>query len=236
MDDIGIDRITRPPARHKGWRITLTVLVFLATYGFGSLLIFGLLSQTALPEGAFQVIGLAASLIAAGGASFLFWRGTRSRTPFPAAVRRGGPDLSTSSHLAGRIGITAFVFLATFVVVPFVSFSLALFAIEPNRFVMWGVSLACATAASVAWWRWSRGHTGRSEGPGPLARIVSGGAAVGAVGFLLGFVGPMIFSPESNQGPLLGIFFTGPLGFFLGAIGGYVYWLVTRNRAASLSA
>ena len=44
----------------------------------------------------------------------------------------------------------------------------------------------------------------------------------GAVGFLIGFVGPIVFSPEANQGPLLGIFITGPGGFLFGALLGVV--------------
>ncbi len=39
----------------------------------------------------------------------------------------------------------------------------------------------------------------------------------GAVGFLAGFLGPIVLNPEANQGPLLGIFITGPLGVLLGA-------------------
>ena len=37
----------------------------------------------------------------------------------------------------------------------------------------------------------------------------------------------------ANQGPLLGIFITGPLGFILGAIGGSVYWLLQGRRRAA---
>lgn len=43
-----------------------------------------------------------------------------------------------------------------------------------------------------------------------------GGAALGLIGFIAGFVGPITFAPEANQGPLLGIFITGPLGLFAG--------------------
>ena len=49
-----------------------------------------------------------------------------------------------------------------------------------------------------------------------------GGILLGGVGFLAGFIGPIIFRPEANQGPLLGIFITGPLGFILGAVLGAV--------------
>jgi len=45
---------------------------------------------------------------------------------------------------------------------------------------------------------------------------------VGIVGFALGFFGPMLFMPQSNQGPLIGIFLTGPLGVVVGALIGCV--------------
>ena len=45
---------------------------------------------------------------------------------------------------------------------------------------------------------------------------------LGIVGFLSGFVGPMVLAPDANQGPMLGIFITGPGGALLGAILGWV--------------
>jgi len=45
---------------------------------------------------------------------------------------------------------------------------------------------------------------------------------LGAVGFVAGFFGPLTFSPEANQGPLLGIFITGPGGAFLGLVLGLI--------------
>ena len=45
---------------------------------------------------------------------------------------------------------------------------------------------------------------------------------LGIVGFVCGFVGPMVFSPDANQGPMLGIFITGPGGALLGAILGVI--------------
>ena len=41
---------------------------------------------------------------------------------------------------------------------------------------------------------------------------------LGAIGFVGGYVGPMVVTPEANQGPLLGIFITGPGGALLGAL------------------
>ena len=55
-----------------------------------------------------------------------------------------------------------------------------------------------------------------------LKFVLLGGIILGGIGFVGGFIGPIIFRPEANQGPLLGIFITGPLGFILGAVLGAV--------------
>ncbi len=60
--------------------------------------------------------------------------------------------------------------------------------------------------------RW-RGVVRRAMGPAML---------LGGIGFAVGFVGPIIFLPDANQGPLLGIFITGPGGFLIGLIYGVV--------------
>lgn len=69
-----------------------------------------------------------------------------------------------------------------------------------------------------------------STKPGWFLHGVIGAALLGGVGFIGGFFGPMILALDANQGPLLGIFITGPLGFILGGIGGAVvgWW---RNRS-----
>ena len=52
-----------------------------------------------------------------------------------------------------------------------------------------------------------------------------GAAALGIIGFTFGFFGPMIFTPEANQGPLLGVLITGPIGAVAGGlIGAAVGW------------
>ena len=51
---------------------------------------------------------------------------------------------------------------------------------------------------------------------------------VGIVSFLSGFIGPLLLTPDSNQGPLLGIFVTGPLGAIAGAVCGVVIGLMVR--------
>jgi hypothetical protein len=57
------------------------------------------------------------------------------------------------------------------------------------------------------------------------------GALVGAVSFAAGFFGPIVFAPEANQGPLLGIFITGPLGLVAGCVFGAVRALRANRRA-----
>ena len=47
-----------------------------------------------------------------------------------------------------------------------------------------------------------------------------GAASLGGIGFACGFFGPIIFAQQANQGPLLGLFITGPLGAIIGFIAG----------------
>lgn len=47
---------------------------------------------------------------------------------------------------------------------------------------------------------------------------------VGAICFSAGFFGPMIVDPGANQGPLLGILITGPIGLVLGTVWGTLRW------------
>ena len=48
---------------------------------------------------------------------------------------------------------------------------------------------------------------------GIVRRAVRPALLLGGIGFAAGFFGPMLLAPEANQGPLLGIFITGPAGF-----------------------
>jgi len=56
---------------------------------------------------------------------------------------------------------------------------------------------------------------------------------LGITGFVCGFVGPMGFAPESNQGPMLGIFITGPAAALLGAILGVVVGAMNVSAATA---
>ena len=60
---------------------------------------------------------------------------------------------------------------------------------------------------------------------------ILGSFTLGGIGFPAGFFGPIYFTPESNLGPLLGIFITGPLGFLAGFLLGGLY----GNRLRALT-
>lgn len=59
-----------------------------------------------------------------------------------------------------------------------------------------------------------------------IRRVLRRGLIVGAIGFAAGFFGPMLLAPSSGNGPLLGIFITGPLGFVAGAV-----WELARGKS-----
>jgi len=66
-----------------------------------------------------------------------------------------------------------------------------------------------------------------------LATVGRWAGVLGITGFVCGFVGPMVFAPESNQGPMLGIFITGPAGALLGAILGVVVGAMSLSAATA---
>jgi len=77
------------------------------------------------------------------------------------------------------------------------------------------------TIAILCWWFALRGHIVESRYQMRFA--IRGGLILGGIGFIAGFFGPIILQPSANQGPLLGIFVTGPLGFTLGTVIGWIY-------------
>jgi hypothetical protein len=125
---------------------------------------------------------------------------------------------------ATRVILTFFAFVATYYFVFWVPFSLIPGA-RKIALLPIIVSLIVAIAVSVFLWK----KTGTLSN-GLASYILLGGIIVGATGFILGFFGPIIFTPGANLGPLLGIFITGPLGFVLGLMGGGLYWMVKVKK------
>jgi hypothetical protein len=126
-------------------------------------------------------------------------------------------------RLVARILAVLFVVPATFLFVYWVPFSRVGWI--PNV-----VSLACAVTAGV--WVWRKIGPGPETGQKASSSVLLGGCVLGAVGFVSGFAAPLLFH-SGDQGPLLGIFFTGPVGFVLGlAIGA----IVTHARLGAATA
>src|SRR5271170_826125 len=90
------------------------------------------------------------------------------------------------------------------------------------------VSILCGIAAAIYTWIVSASASKDLVRCAVLTAFI-----VGGITFLAGFIGPIIFYPGSNQGPLLGFLFTGPIGFVAGALGGAAYGSVRAKREAS---
>jgi len=131
-------------------------------------------------------------------------------------------------HTIARFGLAFIVGVATYFFMFWLPFSLLSFLPGHLLLALVGSLAAAIWAARYVWRRTEHG----SEN-GVLALTFGGAIVVGAVGFVGGFFGPMIWAPEANQGPLLGILYTGPLGFLLGGVGGFLYALVRRRQHAN---
>lgn len=89
-------------------------------------------------------------------------------------------------------------------------------------------------AIYLAYKVWKKNGKNKHLKPTSSTYILSGALGLGVFGFLAGFIGPLIFMPEANQGPLLGILITGPGGVALGALGGLVAWEIKRVKSKKL--
>jgi hypothetical protein len=142
-------------------------------------------------------------------------------------------DKSNNTQIQGRTKMKLiFQLLAMLVVVPatyyfiyWVPFSLIPFL--EQCWIPSIISLLCAFGVGLYTWKRLS-----STPEGLISSTLFGTIVFGAIGFCAGFFGPIFFAPEANQGPLLGIFITGPLGFVLGGVGGFVYWLVKGKKVS----
>jgi len=121
-----------------------------------------------------------------------------------------------------RAVMTVICSVGSFYFLYWMAFS-TLFSGRTTAWVPLAGSAVCAVIVGRYVWRRTA-----SLPQGLASSIVLGGVVVGAVGFVGGFVGSIIFAPDANQGPLLGLFITGPLGALVGAVGGAVVWLGRR--------
>ena len=133
------------------------------------------------------------------------------------------PELAMPTLI--RIIATVFAALATSIVCQ-IAFSLVP-ALESEPWLVSAASLLCAVLVARYVWKLSAAPPSGLVGYAAKCAIITG-----AIGFALGFFGPMIVAPGANQGPLFGIFISGPIGVFVGAIGGAIMW--SRRRSAAV--
>jgi len=126
-------------------------------------------------------------------------------------------SLTAGRILAGIVGVLCAIYALTVIAA----------MISAWRFDPIGIGLVAGsgTVAALCAWFALWGHIPESRER--LRLTLLGGVLLGGLGFALGFFGPLIFWPGANQGPLLGIFITGPIGFMLGILVG---WLYARSR------
>jgi hypothetical protein len=118
-----------------------------------------------------------------------------------------------------RIILTFFAVTASFYLILYLP-SFLIPGAHINKLIHVFAALLIAAGIGVFFWKKSG-----SISDNQTKYILLGGIIVGAIGFISGFIGPIIIDPSANQGPLLGIFITGPLGFLAGLIGGGIYGL-----------
>ena len=150
----------------------------------------------------------------------------------PPGLRARQPNLTTGSQDMNESGTphahTVQRILAGLLALPISAYALLmLVALLSAHFDLMRVifGLCTGTLASLCWWFALRGHLAGSRRR--MKFVLAGGFALGGIGFIVGFFGPLVWAPSANQGPLLGIFLTGPLGFVLGAA---VAWIYARIR------
>jgi hypothetical protein len=112
-----------------------------------------------------------------------------------------------------RLILTFFAVVASFQSVLFVPLFLLPWAQLKKPI---NVLLALILAAGIGVFIWKKSG---SISDSQAKYILLGGIIVGAI----------IINPSANQGPLLGIFITGPLGFLVGLIGGGIYGWIKKK-------
>lgn len=123
--------------------------------------------------------------------------------------------------LAARYIAAALVFVAVFLFAYWLVFAQFL-----SRNVAYAPTLVMAAAAAFATWQVTR-----PGAHGIAATVLRWAAIAGGIGFCAGFFGPMLLAPGADQGPLLGLFVTGPLGFIAGSVSGLGYALWQRYES-----
>jgi uncharacterized membrane protein len=105
----------------------------------------------------------------------------------------------------------------------------------PNWIIVISGIASFVLASYLAYTVWKKTGINTNTKASQGTYIFTGALGLGVFAFIIGFFGPLIFMPESNQGPLLGILITGPGGIALGAIGGAILWEIKRRKEKKIN-
>lgn len=83
-----------------------------------------------------------------------------------------------------------------------------------------GIALSLACAVCAGWYSWKLLS---GEKLSVTAAVLAGVLIFGALGFVFGFLGPLLIAKDTQQATFIGLFVASPLGSVLGAVGGYFY-------------
>jgi len=126
-----------------------------------------------------------------------------------------------------RVIITTVVFLASFYFIFWMPCSILIIDENGNFSIILSTLISLICASVISWFTWKKLSVIEY---GYFSYALMGGIIIGSISFIFGFFGPMIFMAESNQGPLLGLFITGPIGFLAGLIGGSILWYIKKKN------
>jgi len=125
-----------------------------------------------------------------------------------------------------NIAVRVVLSILTFLAADFFLFWMVFLQILPENAAVTAEILSLLFAFAIAWFVWRQTATMHH---GLWSSIATGAITIGSIAFVAGFFGPILLTPDANQGPLLGLFITGPLGLVIGAIAGAGWWLATKR-------
>lgn len=97
--------------------------------------------------------------------------------------------------------------------------------------ILFIVDLVIAFIAVACLWMALRIHVPKSQKRMKYAAL--GGCIVGFVALIGGFIWPTILIPLANDASEVALLYAGPLGFVVGAVGGYIYALFRGQESVS---
>ncbi|MEO8862328.1 MAG: hypothetical protein ABI358_12935 [Ginsengibacter sp.] len=121
-------------------------------------------------------------------------------------------------NIALKILLTLVCCIASFITINLLS-SVYFAYNHHSRLIAYSISIPLSIFIGIIFWRKPADHAANR-----FAFIFTGGLVIGAIGFVVSFCVILLFGIGGNLGPLLSIFFIGPISFIIGLWYGNRYW------------